>query len=71
MYFDQGEHREMKVGVLRKRAQGKSKVLTTVNWKERVFVLTPHKLSYFEGSCEVRMRVNIYVTHKVYRRFDL
>ena len=53
MYFDQGEHRELKVGVLLKRAQGKSKVLTQVNWKARVFVLTPHKLSYYEGSCEV------------------
>lgn len=55
MYFDQGEQRELKVSVMWKRAQGKKKVLTSVNWKERVFVLTPKTLNYFEGSCEVRL----------------
>ena len=53
MYFDQGEEREIKVSVMWKRAQGRKKVLTSVNWKERVFVLTPKTLNYFEGSCEV------------------
>ncbi len=56
MYFDQGEQRELKVSVMWKRAQGRKKVLTSVNWKERVFVLTPKTLNYFEGSCEVRLR---------------
>ena len=55
MYFDQGEQREVKVSVMWKRAQGRKKVLTSVNWKERVFVLTPKTLNYFEGSCEVRL----------------
>lgn len=54
MYFDQGEERELKVSVMFKRAQGRKKVLTSVNWKERVFVLTPKNLNYFEGSCEVK-----------------
>ena len=53
MYFDQGEQRELKVSVMWKRAQGKKKVLTSVNWKERVFVLTPKTLNYFEGTHEV------------------
>ena len=56
MYFDQGEQREIKVSVMWKRAQGRTKVLTSVNWKERVFVLTPKTLNYFEGSCEVSLR---------------
>ncbi|XP_078369187.1 tyrosine-protein kinase TXK-like [Oculina patagonica] len=56
MYFDQGEQRELKVSVMWKRAQGRKKVLTSVNWKERVFVLTPKTLNYFEGSCEKRGR---------------
>lgn len=56
MYFDQGEQRELKVSVMWKRAQGRKKVLTTVNWKERVFVLTPKTLNYFEGNCEVRFQ---------------
>lgn len=55
MYFDQGEQRELKVAVMWKRAQGKKKVLSSVNWKERVFVLTPKTLNYFEGNYEVRM----------------
>lgn len=54
MYFDQGEKREIKVCRMLKRAQGKSKVLSSVNWKERVFVLTPTSLRYFEGTNEVR-----------------
>lgn len=56
MYFDQGEERELKVSVMLKRAQGRKKVLTSVNWKERVFVLTPKTLNYFEGSSEKRGR---------------
>ena len=31
------------------------KMLTSVKWKERVFVLTPKTLNYFEGSAEVRI----------------
>lgn len=54
MYFDQGEQRELKVSVMWKRAQGKKKVLTSLNWKERVFVLTPKTLNYFEGTHEKR-----------------
>ena len=55
MYFDQGEERELRVSVMWKRAQGKKKVLSSVNWKERVFVLTPKTLNYFEGTCEVSL----------------
>ena len=55
MYFDQGEQREIKVSVMWKRAQGRTKVLTSVNWKERVFVLTRKTLNYIEGSCEVSL----------------
>lgn len=55
MYFDQGEQRELKVSVMWKRAQGKKKVLSSVNWKERVFVLTPKTLNYFDGTYEVGM----------------
>lgn len=55
MYFDQGEQRELKVSLMWKRAQGRKKVLTSVNWKERVFVLTSKTLNYFEGSCEVSL----------------
>ena len=58
MYFDQGEQRELKVGRMLKRAQGKSKVLSQTNWKERVFVLTPSSLRYFEGTNEVGIWAN-------------
>ena len=54
MYFDQVEQRELKVSVMWKRAQRK-KMLTSVKWKDRVFVLTPKTLKYYEGSAEVRM----------------
>ena len=58
MYFDHGDQRELKVSVMCKRAQGKKKVLSTVNWKERVFVLTHQTLKYYEGSLEVREEIS-------------
>lgn len=62
MYFNQGEQRELKVSLMWKRAQGRKKVLTSVNWKERVFVLTCKTLSYFEGSCEVSLGKCIFIS---------
>ena len=46
---------EVKVSYMTKRSQGKS-ALKTVNFKKRVFVLTPNRLAYFEGTLEVRTR---------------
>ena len=49
---------EVKASYMTKRSQGKS-ALKTVNFKKRVFVLTPNRLAYFEGTLEVRdERVN-------------
>ena len=53
MYFEQENDREIRIGMMFKRALGKNKVLTQTNWKERVFVLTPKKMSYHEGTAEV------------------
>ena len=44
---------EIKVGMITKRAQQK-KSFGPVNYKERVFVLTRAKLSYFEGNEQVK-----------------
>lgn len=44
---------EVKASYMTKRSQGKS-ALKTVNFKKRVFVLTPNRLAYFEGTLEVR-----------------
>ena len=43
---------ELKIGYMVKRSQGKS-ALGAVNFKKRVFVLTPNRLSYFDGNLEV------------------
>lgn len=43
---------ELKVSYMVKRSQGKSAIGAT-NFKKRVFVLTPSRLSYFEGTLEV------------------
>ena len=43
---------ELKVSYMVKRSQGKS-ALGSTNFKKRVFVLTPSRLSYFEGTLEV------------------
>lgn len=53
MYFEAEHERTIRIAVMSKRALGKNKVLTQTNWKERVFVLTPQKLSYHEGTAEV------------------
>lgn len=47
-----GAEDELKIGILTKRAQ-QIKSLSRPNYKERVFVLTPSKLSYYEGSLAV------------------
>jgi hypothetical protein len=44
---------ELKVGYMVKRSQGKS-ALGATNFKKRVFVLTPNKLTYFDGNIEKR-----------------
>lgn len=44
---------ELKVGMMTKRAQQKKSIGPT-NYKERVFVLTPSKLSYYEGTLSQR-----------------
>lgn len=43
---------ELKVSYMVKRSQGKS-ALGAVNFKKRVFVLTPTRLTYFDGTLEV------------------
>ena len=48
---NQGEE-ELKVGYMVKRSQGKS-TLGATNFKKRVFVLTPTRLSYYDGTPEV------------------
>ena len=47
-----GEEKELKVGMLTKRAQQKKSISRT-NYKERVFVLTQTHLAYHEGSVQV------------------
>lgn len=44
---------ELKVGMMIKRSQQK-KSFGPVNYKERVFVLTRAKLSYYDGTEQVR-----------------
>ena len=50
-YFDNAD-KELKVDSMFKRSQGKKK-LSTINYKERVFVLTPKQLQYYEGTPQV------------------
>ena len=47
-----GEDRELKVGMLTKRAQQKRSISRT-NYKERVFALTQTHLAYYEGNLQV------------------
>lgn len=47
---------ELKVGYMTKRSQGKS-ALGAINFKKRVFVLTPNRLAYFDGTIEVSVGV--------------
>lgn len=56
-YFESGDDRELKVDLMLKRSQGKKKILTAVNYKERVFVLTRKQLQYCEGTTEVNRLV--------------
>lgn len=44
---------ELKVSYMTKRSQGKS-ALGAINFKKRVFVLTPNRLAYFDGNMDVR-----------------
>ena len=48
------EDLELKVSYMVKRSQGKS-TLGAVNFKKRVFVLSPSRLSYYDGIIEVRL----------------
>ena len=43
---------EIKVSYMVKRSQGKS-ALGAVNFKKRVFVLSPTRLTYYDGTIEV------------------
>ncbi len=43
---------ELKIGYMVKRSQGKS-AIGAVNFKKRVFVLTPSRLQYFDGNLDV------------------
>ena len=43
---------EIKVSYMVKRSQGKS-TLGAVNFKKRVFVLSPTRLTYYDGTIEV------------------
>lgn len=49
---DRNGELELKVSYMVKRSQGKA-TLGPVNFKKRVFVLTPTRLSYFDGTLEV------------------
>ena len=53
MYFEGNDTIERKVDQMFKRSQGKKKLLTAINYKERVFVLTQKALRYHEGTIEV------------------
>ncbi len=53
MPYSESGDRELKVDLMLKRSQGKKKILTAINYKERVFVLTPKQLQYYEGTKEV------------------
>ena len=46
---------ELKVSYMVKRSQGKS-ALGATNFKKRVFVLTPSRLSYYDGTLEVSFK---------------
>ena len=59
MYFQSGDERELKVDRMLKRSQGKKKILTAINYKERVFVLTSKTLSYYGGTTEVRSLIKL------------
>ncbi len=50
---------ELKVSYMVKKSQGKSAIGAT-NFKKRVFVLTPSRLSYYEGTLEVSMRMDLH-----------
>jgi len=52
-----GEDKELKVGMLTKRAQQKKSISRT-NFKERVFVLTQTHLAYYEGNLQVPVVVS-------------
>ena len=43
---------ELKTGCMVKRSQGKS-TLGSINFKKRVFVMTPSRLNYYDGNMEV------------------
>ena len=43
------EEEELKCSRMVKRSQGKKKI-GVVNYKERIFVLTPRDFTYYEGS---------------------
>lgn len=51
---------ELKVSYMVKRSQGKS-ALGATNFKKRVFVLTPSRLSYYDGTLEKRGAVKGFV----------
>ncbi|KAK7096650.1 hypothetical protein V1264_003731 [Littorina saxatilis] len=48
------ERTELKVGALTKKSQNKSFFFSSDNYKERVFVLDAHQLTYYSGTLEKR-----------------
>ena len=48
---------ELKVSYMVKRSQGKS-TLGAVNFKKRVFVLSPTRLTYYDGTIEVGRKLH-------------
>lgn len=61
MYFSASNQQILKQGVLVKRSQGRSKVLTTCNFRSRLFILTPKDLSYHDGTEEKRGKQKGYI----------
>ena len=60
---------ELKVSYMVKRSQGKS-ALGAVNFKKRVFVLTPNRLTYFDGTLEVCTENNRACAHIARSSFE-
>ena len=57
---------EIKVGMITKRSQ-QMKSFSPTNFKERVFVLTKSKITYYEGSIEV---CKFQISFVMFIRFD-
>ena len=61
---DRDDDVELKVSCMVKRSQGKS-TLGLTNFKTRVFVLTPSRLTYYDGSLQVGVDYTVMVSRNV------